>query len=68
MPPVDGRVVKASTFSFDKWDWVRAAGAAEGVVHLRTSIGRHREEAVLQRRDDELVAPSPWPTSPPRPG
>ncbi len=56
VPPVDGRVVKASTFSFNKWDWVRAAGAAEGVVHLRTSIGRHREEASLQRSDDELVA------------
>jgi oxygen-dependent protoporphyrinogen oxidase len=26
------------------------------VVHLRTSVGRHREEAVLQRPDDELVA------------
>ncbi len=58
VPPVDGRVIKAATFSAAKWGWVRAAGAAEGVVHLRTSLGRHREEATLQRPDDELVAAS----------
>ncbi|WP_292672124.1 protoporphyrinogen oxidase [Nocardioides sp.] len=56
VPPVDGRAIKASTFSFVKWDWVRRAGAAAGLVHLRTSLGRHREEAVLQRSDEELVA------------
>ena len=56
VPPVEGRAIKASTFSFAKWDWVRRAGAAADVVHLRTSLGRHREEAVLQRTDDELVA------------
>jgi protoporphyrinogen/coproporphyrinogen III oxidase len=58
VPPVDGRAIKASTFSFVKWDWVRRAGADAGLVHLRTSLGRHREEAVLQRSDDELVAQS----------
>src|SRR5690606_14484255 len=26
VPPVDGRTVKASTFSAAKWDWVRQAG------------------------------------------
>ena len=56
VPPVEGRAIKASTFSFAKWDWVRRAGEAADVVHLRTSLGRHREEAVLQRTDDELVA------------
>jgi oxygen-dependent protoporphyrinogen oxidase len=56
VPPVEGRAIKASTFSFVKWDWVRQAGAAVGLVHLRTSLGRHREEAVLQRSDEELVA------------
>jgi oxygen-dependent protoporphyrinogen oxidase len=55
VPPVDGRSIKASTFSFAKWDWVREAGAADGVGHLRTSLGRHGEEALLQRSDDELV-------------
>ena len=58
VPPVDGRRIKASTFSFSKWDWVRQAGAAAGVAHLRTSVGRHREEATLQATDDELVAAS----------
>lgn len=56
VPPVEGRTIKASTFSFAKWDWVRAAG--DGVLLLRTSLGRHREEAVLQAADDELVAVS----------
>lgn len=58
VPPVDGRAIKASTFSFVKWEWVRRAGAAAGLVHLRTSLGRHREEAVLQRSDEDLVAVS----------
>ncbi len=58
VPPVDGRAIKASTFSFAKWAWVRAAGAEHGLVHLRTSLGRHREEATLQRTDEELVAAS----------
>lgn len=56
VPPVDQRVVKAATFSFAKWDWVRAAGEARDVALLRASVGRHREEHVLQRSDDEIVA------------
>lgn len=57
VPPVDGRAVKASTFSFAKWDWVRQAGAATGedIVVLRCSLGRHREERMLQVDDAELV-------------
>jgi oxygen-dependent protoporphyrinogen oxidase len=47
--------VKAATFSFAKWDWVRAAGEADGVLVMRCSIGRHREEQVLQRTDHEVV-------------
>jgi oxygen-dependent protoporphyrinogen oxidase len=58
VPPVDGRAIKASTFSFAKWGWVRAAGAEHGLVHLRTSLGRHGEEATLQRPDEELVGAS----------
>ncbi len=58
VPPVDGRAIKASTFSFAKWGWVREAGAAQGLVHLRTSLGRHGEVATLQRTDEELVAAS----------
>ncbi|MBZ5737585.1 protoporphyrinogen/coproporphyrinogen oxidase [Nocardioides mangrovi] len=58
VPPVDGRRIKASTFSFAKWGWVRAAGAETGddLLLLRTSLGRHSEEAALQAADDELVA------------
>jgi oxygen-dependent protoporphyrinogen oxidase len=57
VPPVDGRSVKGVTYSFAKWAWVTDAGrAAEGDVRLlRCSIGRHREEHVLQVTDEELV-------------
>ena len=58
VPPVDRRRIKASTFSFAKWGWVGDAGAAEGVLHLRTSVGRIGEEADLQATDAELVARS----------
>jgi oxygen-dependent protoporphyrinogen oxidase len=53
VPPVEGRVVKGATYSFAKWPWVRAAGGE--TLLLRCSIGRHREEHVLQVTDDELV-------------
>ena len=56
IPPVEPTAIKASTFSFAKWDWVRAAGAAEGVVHLRTSLGRAGE--TLSEDDDALIAAS----------
>jgi protoporphyrinogen/coproporphyrinogen III oxidase len=54
VPPVDGRRIKASTFSFAKWGWVRAAGG--GLLLLRTSLGRHREESALHADDEDLVA------------
>ncbi len=52
VPPVDGRFIKASTFSSVKWDWV----AESGRTVLRASVGRHRETADLQREDAELAA------------
>ena len=56
VPPVEGRTIKASTFSANKWAWT---GALSGdVVHLRASVGRAGEEAVLQRDDADLVAVS----------
>ncbi len=55
MPPIDGHRIKAATFSFAKWDWVREAGREDDVLVLRTSLGRHREESSLQRTDQELV-------------
>lgn len=61
VPPVEGRAIKAATFSSTKWDWVREAGRGAGprgsdLVLLRASLGRHREETVLQRPDADLVA------------
>lgn len=61
VPPVEGLTVKAATFSAAKWDWVRQAGTGAGpgggdLILLRASVGRHREEAVLQRPDADLVA------------
>jgi oxygen-dependent protoporphyrinogen oxidase len=53
VPPVDGRAVKAVTFSSTKWGWY--ADAAPGVVVLRASVGRSGEEETLQREDPELV-------------
>ena len=62
VPPVDGRRIKAATFSFAKWAWARDAGRraldGEDLLLLRTSLGRHREEGALQATDDELVAAS----------
>jgi protoporphyrinogen/coproporphyrinogen III oxidase len=56
VPPVEGRAIKAATYSFAKWAWVREAG--DGLLLLRTSVGRHREEAALQRPDEALVGES----------
>jgi oxygen-dependent protoporphyrinogen oxidase len=56
VPPVERRGIKAATYSFAKWAWVRESG--DGLLLLRTSTGRHREEAALQRSDAELVATS----------
>ena len=53
VPPVERRTIKASTFSFAKWAWVRDLDP--DVVVLRTSLGRHGEEATLQAADDGLV-------------
>lgn len=55
VPPVEGLATKAATFSAGKWGWVGDAGRANGVLLLRASLGRHREEAVLQREDADLV-------------
>jgi oxygen-dependent protoporphyrinogen oxidase len=54
VPPVEGRAIKAATFSAAKWSWVDALDPR--LVGLRMSLGRAGEEAVLQRPDAELVA------------
>jgi protoporphyrinogen/coproporphyrinogen III oxidase len=53
VPPVDGRTIKAATFSGAKWPWV--AEAAGDLVVLRASLGRHGETADLDRDDADLV-------------
>lgn len=53
VPPTEQTTIKASTFSTVKWPWLAAAYPDHTV--LRTSLGRHREEATLQRSDEELV-------------
>jgi oxygen-dependent protoporphyrinogen oxidase len=59
VPPVDRRTVKGATYSFAKWGWVAEAGrgadAGEDLLVMRCSVGRHREEQVLQVEDERLV-------------
>nr|CAA9355240.1 MAG: Protoporphyrinogen IX oxidase, aerobic, HemY [uncultured Nocardioidaceae bacterium] len=55
VPKVDGRAVKAATFSANKWQWLGDLGERESVTLLRASIGRHGGEPVLQRDDGELI-------------
>ena len=53
VPAVEGRTVKASTFSSGKWAWVD--DLADDLLFVRASIGRAGEVADLQRPDAELV-------------
>lgn len=53
VPPIEGRAIKASTFSTAKWGWL--AQQSPDVSFLRASLGRAGEEAVLQRPDRELI-------------
>ncbi len=50
VPAIDGRAIKAATYSSRKWGWLR-----DDLVVIRCSIGRHRDEAALQHSDAELV-------------
>jgi protoporphyrinogen/coproporphyrinogen III oxidase len=54
VPAVDGRAVKAVTFSTVKWPHLERSGP--GLHIVRCSVGRIGEEAVLQRDDAELAA------------
>lgn len=53
VPPVDGRYVKAATFSSTKWTWLDEAAADHVVV--RASVGRHGSVGDLQHSDDALA-------------
>jgi oxygen-dependent protoporphyrinogen oxidase len=58
VPAVDGRAVKAVTFSTVKWPHLAGptASGAGPLEIVRCSVGRIGEEALLQRADDDLVA------------
>lgn len=53
VPPVTGRLVKASTFVSQKWQWVRDAAPEREV--LRFSVGRHGDQRGLDLADPDLV-------------
>jgi oxygen-dependent protoporphyrinogen oxidase len=54
VPGVEGRLIKAVTYSSQKWAWT--AQAAAGDVVVRASVGRFGETADLDREDADLVA------------
>jgi protoporphyrinogen/coproporphyrinogen III oxidase len=58
VPAVDGRAVKAVTFSSVKWPHLADAAApgAEPLEIVRCSVGRIGEEALVQRADEDLAA------------
>ena len=58
VPAVDGRVVKAATFSTVKWPHLvdATASGSESLEIVRCSVGRIGEEVLLQRADDDLAA------------
>src|SRR6202041_1501665 len=58
VPAVDGRAVKAVTFSSVKWPYLAQAAApgTEPLEIVRCSVGRIGEEALLQRTDEDLAA------------
>jgi protoporphyrinogen/coproporphyrinogen III oxidase len=53
VPAVDGRAIKAATFSSSKWPWL--AHSAGDLVVLRASLGRAGDTAELERDDADLV-------------
>jgi protoporphyrinogen/coproporphyrinogen III oxidase len=58
VPAVDGRAVKAVTFSSVKWPHLAevTAPGAEPLEVVRCSVGRIGEEALVQRGDEDLAA------------
>lgn len=54
IPSAEGRFIKASTFSSNKWEWTGDAAAAAGLFILRASVGRFGEQ-VETFLDDQLL-------------
>jgi oxygen-dependent protoporphyrinogen oxidase len=55
VPPVTGRLVKGVTVSSAKWPHLAAGPPGDGALLVRASVGRYRDEAELQRSDDDLT-------------
>jgi protoporphyrinogen/coproporphyrinogen III oxidase len=55
VPPVTGRLVKGVTVSSAKWPHLAGSPTHPGLL-VRASVGRFRDEAQLQRADDDLTA------------
>ncbi|HWF81019.1 MAG TPA: protoporphyrinogen oxidase [Streptosporangiaceae bacterium] len=55
VPAVDGKPVKAATFSTVKWPHLMALPTTSAVHVVRCSIGRIGEDSVLQRDDADLI-------------
>lgn len=53
VPPMTGRLVKASTFVSQKWGWVRETAPDREV--LRFSVGRHGDRRGLDLDDEALT-------------
>jgi len=53
VPAVDGRLVKAVTYSSAKWAWTEQA--AGGAVVVRASVGRFGDNSDFARTDGDLI-------------
>jgi oxygen-dependent protoporphyrinogen oxidase len=54
VPAVEGRLIKAVTYSSQKWAWTGQVAAGDVVV--RASVGRFGESVDLDREDSDLIA------------
>ncbi|GAA3161060.1 protoporphyrinogen oxidase [Blastococcus jejuensis] len=56
VPPVAGRLVKGVTVSSAKWPHLAPRPGTADALLVRSSVGRYRDEAELQRSDEDLTA------------
>ena len=59
VPATENRAVKGVTYTSNKWGWVATMARSsheDGLVIIRTSLGRLGEEALLDRDDEDIVA------------
>jgi oxygen-dependent protoporphyrinogen oxidase len=56
VPPVTGRLVKGVTVSSAKWPHLAVGPGRNAALLVRSSVGRFRDEAELQRSDEDLTS------------